>query len=330
MGRAFAELIVQEHDRLVDEWGLDLLVTGIGTARFGSVSSPTGVDLRDALERANAASSHGPSIESTAFVSVCPADIVVETTPLEPFTGAVAIGITRVALTAGRSVVSANKGPAAHDQRALKKLAQSHGLFYRYESAVADGLPVFSLVERSLPGVSVTAMTGLLNSTSGIVLESLSQGIPMRRAIQHAQELGILEGDPQFDLEGWDAAVKLCALSATIWDHPIRIADVQRTIVSEGLAAAARNAHERGHRLVSMATLRRELSDHSVQAAVNVVEIGPESVFFSLTGTSLGIQFESKLLRPITISCREPRLADTAYGLLADVLHIALDGATQT
>jgi homoserine dehydrogenase len=329
-GRAFAGLILEEHDRLMAEVGLDLVVTGICTARFGSVTSPTGVDLRRALEHANAKTRQGPSVESTEFVSVCPADIVVETTPLEPFTGAVGISITRAALTAGRSVVSANKGPVAHGLRELKKLADSNGLHYRYESAVADGLPVFSLVERSLPGASIIAMTGLLNSTSGIVLESLSQGIRLSNAIQQAEALGILEDDPQYDLDGWDAAVKLCALSATIWDQPIPVEDVERMPVSEGLSAQAIGARERGHRLVSMASLRREPSDDSVRAAVNVVEIGPESVFFPLTGTSLGIQFESKLLRPVTISCSEPRLADTAYGLLADVLHIGLDGAART
>jgi homoserine dehydrogenase len=320
-------LILEEHDRLVEEVRLDLVVTGICTARFGSVMSPTGVDLRAALERANTKTQHGSSVESTEFVATCPSDIVVETTPLEPFTGELGIAITRSALTAGRSVVSANKGPVAHGLRELKRLAENNGLHYRYESAVADGLPVFSLVERTLPGASITAMTGLLNSTSGIVLESLSQGMSVSEAIQQAEALGILEDDPRYDLDGWDAAVKLCALSATVWDEPIRIEDVERTPVSEAFSAQAIDARERGHRLVSVASLRRTTSDQSVHAKVEVIEIGPDSVFFPLTGTSLGIQFETKLLSPVTISCSDPRLTDTAYGLLADVLHIGLDGS---
>jgi homoserine dehydrogenase len=327
-GRALAEVILEEHDRLVAELGLDLVVTGICTARFGSVTSPTGVDLRRALEHANEGTRQGPSVESTEFVSACPADIVVETTPLEPFTGALGIAITRAALTAGRSVVSANKGPVAHGLRELKTLAGTNRLHYRYESAVADGLPVFSLVERTLPGASITAMTGLLNSTSGIVLESLSQGISFSDALEHAEALGILEDDPRYDLDGWDAAVKLCALSA-VWDMPIPIEDVERTPVSETYSAQASEARSRGHRLVSMASLRLTQSGESVRAAVDVIEIGPDSVFFPLTGTSLGIQFETKLLSPVTISCSDPRLADTAYGLLADILHIGLDQSVQ-
>jgi homoserine dehydrogenase len=328
-GRALAEVILEEHDRLAAELGLDLIVTGISTARFGSVTSSTGVDLRRALELAKEGTRHGPSVESIEFVSACPADIVVETTPLEPFTGALGIAITRAALTAGRSVVSANKGPVAHGLRELRALAETNRLQYRYESAVADGLPVFSLVERTLPGASITAMTGLLNSTSGIVLESLSQGISFSDALEQAGALGILEDDPSYDLDGWDAAVKLCALSATVWDMPIPIEDVERAIVSEAYSEQAMEARSRGHRLVSMASLRLEQSGESVRASVDVIEIGPDSVFFPLTGTSLGIQFESRLLSPVTISCSDPRLADTAYGLLADILHVGLDQSAQ-
>ena len=330
VGRAFSELLLREHDRLQSETDLDLVVTGICTARFGSIANPSGVDLLRALERSNARSPHGPFEEPIAFVARSHADIVVETTPLEPFTGAVAIAIIRAALAAGRSVVSANKGPVAHDLRALKDLARRHGLRYRYESAVADGMPVFSLIERTLPCANVTAVTGLLNSTSGIVLEVLSEGRSVSGGIEIAKALGIVEDDAKFDLDGWDAAVKLCALSAALWDKPIHVEDVERVPVSDALASKAIDARVRGNRLVSMATLQSRPSDEAVQARVEIKEIGPESMFFALTGTSLGLRFETSLLQPLTISCSDPRLADTAYGLLADVLHIGLDDSSRT
>ena len=324
VGRAFGELVLQEHDRLKLEMGIDLVVTGLCTARYGSVIEPTGVNLRRVLDVAKAGDAQGPFQSSTEFVSRCPADVVVESTPLEPFTGAVGAEIIRAALCAGRSVASANKGPVAHQLRELQQLANQHDVRYRYESAVADGLPVFSLIERTLPGAGFTAITGLLNSTSGMVLEALGEGRTVSEAIQRAEELGILEDDPNYDLDGWDAAVKLCALSAAIWDQPIRVQDVQREPLSEVNPTRSIEVRARGNRLVSLARLQLN-PDRSVRAAVNVVEIGPDNVFFALTGTSLGLQFETQLLQPVTISCSEPRLADTAYGLLADVLTIARD-----
>jgi homoserine dehydrogenase len=331
VGRAFAELLLREHDRLQSETGLDFVVTGICTARFGAVADPGSIDLRQALERSNAGSAHGPFEESTTFAARCPADIVVETTPLEPFTGALGIAIIRAALTAGRSVASANKGPVAHNLRSMRELASQHGVRYRYESAVADGMPVFSLIERTLPCANVTAVTGLLNSTSGVVLEALSEGRNVAEGFERAKALGIVEDDDAtYDLDGWDAAIKLCALSAGIWDKPIHVEDVERELVSEELSATAVDARGRGNRLVSMATLQLSLPDDVVRAKVEVVEIGPDSVFFALTGTSLGFRVETSLLQPITVSCSDPQLADTAYGLLADVLHIALDESSRT
>ena len=330
VGRAFGELLIREHDRLKSEVGLDLVVTGICTKRFGSVTDPSGVELGRALEAASDQVRQGPFEESTEFASRCPADIVVETTPLEPFTGAIGTAIIRAALNAGRSVVSANKGPVAHHLRELRQLADQHAVRYRYESAVADGLPVFSLIERTLPGARVVAVTGLLNSTSGMVLEALSEGRSVAEAIRRAETLGILEEDPQYDLDGWDAAVKLCALSAALWDKPILVGDVERGPISEVLPARAIDARGRGHRLVSLARLHLDLPEKTVRAVVKVVEIGPDSVFFPLTGTSLGLQIETQLLQPVTISCSEPRLADTAYGLLADVLNIAREDSVRS
>jgi len=329
VGRAFAELLLREHDRLQAETGLDLVVTGICTARFGSVADPSGVDLPRALERSSAGSPQGPPEESTVFVTTCPADIVVETTPLEPFTGALGIAIIGAALGAGRSVASANKGPVAHGLRELRSLAARQGLQYRFESAVADGLPVFSLIERALPCVDVTAVTGILNSTSGVVLDALSEGRRFTEGIEEAKALGIVEDDGAYDLDGWDAAIKLCALSAALWDKPILVEDVERETIGEDLAAMAVDARTRGKRLVSMSTLRSDSASERVQATVKLIELGAESVFFALTGTSLGLRFETSLLQPVTISCSEPRLADTAYGLLADVLHIGLGGSSR-
>ena len=324
VGRAFGELLLRERDRLQSEMGIDLVVTGLCTANYGSVSEPAGIDLRRVLQVAKVREVQGPFQSSTEFASRGPADVVVETTPLEPFTGAVGTAIIRAALAAGRSVASANKGPVAHHLRELRQLAHQHGVHYRFESAVADGLPVFSLIERTLPGAGVTAVTGLLNSTSAMVLEALSEGRTVPEAIQRAEELGIVEDDPRYDLDGWDAAVKLCALSAALWDQPMLVQDVEREPLSEIVCARAIGARTRGNRLVSLARLQLN-PERIVRAVVNLVEIGPDSVFFPLTGTSLGLQFETQLLRPVTISCSEPRLADTAYGLFADVLTIARD-----
>lgn len=53
--------------------------------------------------------------------------------------------------------------------RRLRALALENGRRFLFESSVMDGVPIFSLL-RQLPGLRVTRLRGVLNSTSNLVL----------------------------------------------------------------------------------------------------------------------------------------------------------------
>jgi homoserine dehydrogenase len=125
VGRAFAELVSGERSWIRQDRGIDLVITGITTGRSGSIVDVSGVNVEQALARARRNELHGPQIVATEFIHICPADVVVETLPLQPWSGQEAIAITRAALEAGQSVVSANKGPVAHAVQSLERLAAS-------------------------------------------------------------------------------------------------------------------------------------------------------------------------------------------------------------
>jgi homoserine dehydrogenase len=84
VGRAFAALLVSEGARVQRDHGVDLRVTGLVTARYGSVASADGIDLSAALQRARSGRSHGEPTAATDFAASCPADAIIETLPLEP------------------------------------------------------------------------------------------------------------------------------------------------------------------------------------------------------------------------------------------------------
>ncbi len=163
---------------------------------------------------------------------------------------------------------------------------------YRYESAVADGLPVFNLIRHCLPGAEITAFRGLLNSTSQLVLQRLADGGTVDAAVAAAQAAGIAEAVPTYDLDGWDSAVKLAALSAAVWGEPLDLERVVREPVGPADVGRARQAAAAGRRLVSLAELERS-SNGQVDASVRLVELGPTDPFFALRGTSLGLTITS-------------------------------------
>lgn len=318
VGRAFAELVHAERAWIAADRGVDLVITGITTARSGAITDPHGVDLAAALERARTGRPHGAGADAARFAASSPADVIVETLPLEPFTGAVATAVARAALGEGRSVVSANKGPVAHALAELEALAAAHGARYRCESAVADGMPVLNLIRSTLPAADVTAFRGVLNSTSNLVLEAAAGGGSLAAGVARAQALGVAEADPSHDLEGWDAAVKLAALSAAVWGVPLDVHEVAREPVDAPAAARASSSAAAGRRLAGVATAER--TPAGVRAAVRLEELGPADPFHALTAADLGLQIRSRLLCPITITSQNPLPRDTAYGLLADIL----------
>src|SRR5262245_24772360 len=153
-----------------------------------------------------------PCYDVADWLLTARADVVFETIALDPHTGQPALDYIAEALRAGAHVVSANKGPIVHGYRSLTSLAESKGRLYRFESAVMDGAPAFSLVRRCLPLAGIRSVSGVFTSTATVVIEAVERGATVEDGIREAQRLGIAEADPSYDVDGWDSAVKLCAL----------------------------------------------------------------------------------------------------------------------
>src|SRR6267378_6596587 len=175
VGREFARLLLERRSELAKVHGIDAAVVGIVTGRHGSVERAQGIDLRKALRLADAGASlescgravHGPSVD---YIHRARADVVVEITPLRIARRQIGVDHIVAALTSGKHVITANKGPVVYHYQRLKDLARSHGLGFRYEGTVMDGAPVFNLFQETLRGIRILSFEGILNSTSNLIL----------------------------------------------------------------------------------------------------------------------------------------------------------------
>lgn len=123
-------------------------------------------------------------------------------------------------------VVTANKGPVAHNYAGLRDDALRAGVQFRFESTVMDGAPVFNLVRETMPGVEVLGFAGVLNSTTNIVIEAMEAGRTLEEGVETARRLGIAESDVSYDLDGWDAAAKTAALANVLMGGRVTPLDV--------------------------------------------------------------------------------------------------------
>jgi len=122
-------------------------------------------------------------------------------------------GWIRKALTAGKSVVTANKQLIAYRGPGLVKLAAQHKVHLVHGAAVAGGVPVIPGMLQGLCGDQVTKLSGIVNGTCNYILSRMEAGADYATVLADAQQLGYAESDPSADVDGFDARAKLCILS---------------------------------------------------------------------------------------------------------------------
>jgi homoserine dehydrogenase len=118
------------------------------------------------------------------------------------------------AIAAGRHVVTANKALLAAHGEALFRGALDAGVDLHFEAAVCGGIPIIRTLRESLASDRVEALVGIVNGTTNFILSRMAEeGVGYAAALTDAQALGLAEADPALDVDGRDAAQKLCLLA---------------------------------------------------------------------------------------------------------------------
>jgi homoserine dehydrogenase len=318
VGRALVRLLTVKAPELRSSYGIDWLVTGVATRRLGWRAAAMGFDTTRLL--ANDAEFESVDDLSQWLERTKP-DVLFETTSLNPDSGKPAIDYMKAALNAGAHVVTANKGPIVHAYDELNELALAQNRRLLFESTVLDSAPVFSLFRETLPAVKVRAFSGIFNSTTNVILETMESGRSFDEGVRTAQELGVAETDPSHDVEGWDSIMKICAISTVILKSKLLPSEVKREGIRGLIPAELQVARSEGKPYRLMARARVQ-DDGSVQASVRPEQVAISEPLGAIRGTSLGIHFELDTIPGLTVISHRPNLQSTAYGLLADFVNI--------
>jgi len=301
VGRAFAHLLETQRERY------PFRIVGIHTARHGTAYDD---------------GEFGPAAASVdEFLDRAKCEIVVEITTLNPATGEPALAHIRSAFARGRHVVTANKGPIAHAYAALRDEAKQAGVEFRFESTVMDGSPVFNMVRKNLPGVKVLGFTGILNSTSKIVIESMREGKSLKDGIEEARRRGITEADASYDIDGWDAAAKTALLANVLMDARVTPQDVDRRGIGR-LTPERMLELKKAHKTVSLVS-RARIGASGVRTRVRAEVVNENDLLASIEGTSNLLLIHTDLMGTVGTLVIKSGVEQTAYGLFSDVVDVA-------
>ena len=152
-------------------------------------------------------------------------------------------------------VVTANKGPIAWTWPEVSAAAAASGRRIRFESTVMDGLPVFSLLEYTLPDCRLLGFEAVFNATTNFIIDAMGTGRSYESALAQVQAEGYAEADPSNDVDGWDAASKAAALANV--SHGRRHHSRRRRAREPGGRAARADRRRAGERPAPPAGLER-------------------------------------------------------------------------
>ena len=346
VARALCELLAAQERVLAQRHGLRVLIAAAGT-RHGSLLDPAGMKPAEVL----AAVGDGPAPPQAArpapeLLAASGADVLVELTVMGDLSG-VAAGATSYtpaatghvleAFRLGMDVVTANKGPIAWNWPEVAAAAAAAGRRIRFESTVMDGLPVFSLLEYTLPDCTLLGFEAVFNATTNSIIDAMGTGRSYEDALAQAQAEGYAEADPSNDVDGWDAASKAAALANVAMGAGITPADVECESLSEVALERIVRARQHGRRLRLVSSVWREAAGPGaasppgpapatltgpVRARLRAEELGIEHPLAAVSGESLGALLHTDLMADVLVSERHALVPQTAYGVYADLVHL--------
>lgn len=199
------------------------------------------------------------------------------------------------ALANKKHVVTANKALLAKHGKEIFNAAKKHNVHVLYEASVGGGIPVLVSQKESLIANNTKEIIGILNGTTNFILTLMeTDNLDFDEALTIADGLGYVEANPALDLDGIDAAHKICILATNGFKQYIDFDNIQSTGIRNVSKIDMNYAKKLGYRIkligqakqldngigidVSATLVNKKELVANVMGAYNVIEIANDYV----------------------------------------------------
>ncbi|MGA2282822.1 MAG: homoserine dehydrogenase [Candidatus Dormibacteria bacterium] len=256
--------------------------------------------------------------DAAAAVAAPDVDIVVELLGgLEP-----AGALLDAAIGRGLAVVTANKAVIATSGHHLAAAVRPRSGGLAFEAAVGAAMPVLAMLGGSLQGDAVNRVTAVINGTTNHILGRLEAGDAFDRAVADAQERGYAEADPTSDLDGHDAAQKLCILAWFAMGAEVSPDQVLRRGIRDISPADVHAAGRLGSVIRLVATAERSPAGLALTVQPTLVPRAGHPLG-DVEGADNAVLFESDLAGRLLVRGRGAGADAAASAVLSDIVAVA-------
>ncbi len=253
---------------------------------------------------------------SEEIFSIQDFDLLIETTPTNVFSGEPGLSYIKKALSMGINVVTSNKGPLVVAFKELMRLAERNNAKLRYEATVGGAMPVIKLVKKDLAGNRILKIMGILNGTCNYILSRMeSERMTYSQIISEAQQLGIAESDPSYDVNGIDAAAKLVIIANSLIGIDAKLEDVKVVGIKDITPEAFEVALEKGYTIRLIA----EADEKKLEVSPRLVKLtNPLAIY----GTLNAMLIKTDLAKEVFVIGRGAGKYETASAIISDIIDI--------
>ena len=306
--------IVQNHtDLLATRAGRPVVITAVSARTQGQ---DRGVDL----------SPYAWETDPVALAARDDIDVFIE---VMGGSGGPALAASRMALSKGKDIVTANKAMLALHGHELALVAEKVGRTIRFEAAVAGGIPVIKTLTEGLAANKIGRVMGVMNGTCNYILTRMhSAQLPYETVFEEARALGYLEADPQLDVGGIDAGHKLSLLAAIAFGTQVQF----DAVTLEGIGAISIDditlAADMGYRIKLLGIA--QMTEFGLEQRMTPCLVPAESPLGQLEGGTNMVVLEGDSVGQIVLRGAGAGAGPTASAAMADVLDIARGLKTPT
>ncbi len=319
IGRGFVSVLKAKHGFIKKNFDVDLKISAICEVN-GSIVDEKGINPDSVLkldskrlDRHN----NWTSMKSPDIIERIDSGVILEVTPGNIKTGEPGLSHIKTALKNGRHVVTSNKAPIALKFSELKNLAERKNLKLMFEATVGGAIPLINLCRETLHINKIESIHGILNGTSNYVLTKMfEEGVNINSALKEAQELGIAESDPSYDINGIDTGVKIVILANSLMNRNVSFRDVKIKGITDITPEAVDIAKKHNYviKLIGDAG-KLEVSPRLI----------PVNNPLNVSGPLNAIMLHTDIAKNITVIGHGAGAEETASSLFSDVLYIAKD-----
>ncbi len=226
------------------------------------------------------------------------------------------------AIENGKHVVTANKALIALHGNEIFAAAQEKGVTVAFEAAVAGGIPIIKSIREGLSANRIEWLAGIINGTGNFILtEMRDKGRDFDEVLREAQALGYAEADPTFDVEGIDAAHKLCILSSLAFGIPLQFDAVYTEGISQVSTEDVVYAAELGYRIKHLGIARH--SRKGIEMRVHPTLIPEKRLIANVDGVMNAVLVKGDKLGPSLYYGAGAGADPTASAVIADIIDVA-------